>query len=331
MIENSSEKLMFEIVRDITTRNSDINSDQLYSILSKIVVNYKITKLDSDSNYCNLDYHIKQFLLAKQLDGLSKNTLNSYKLHLDIFSKDVHKNIEEITTAHIRNHLRKYEYLKPSSIASKISILKSFFGWLVQEEILQKDPMKKIKTPKYNKNNPKYLNVDELEMLREACKTPRQRALIEVLYATGCRVSEVRDMNINDIDMNTFSAKVVGKGTKEREVFFSLKAIHHLRRYLATRDDDCEALFVSERKPHGRLSVRGIQREISEIAKNSTVKKPVSPHVLRHTFATLSLNNNMDINVIKDVLGHSSVATTQIYSHVTDENKRYQYKKHLVL
>jgi integrase/recombinase XerD len=332
MNDNSTENLIFEIVRELTDKNIYINKDQLYNSLSSIVVKYKIIKLENTEMECNLDYYIEQYLAAKQLDGLSKDTtLKGYKLYLGLFSKDVHVNVEQITTAHLRNYLSKFDYLKTSTLATRISILKSFFVWLLQEEIIQKDPTKKIKTPKFNKYNPKYLEVDELEMLRESCQTLRERSLVECLYATGARLNEIYNMNIKDIDFNTFSAKVIGKGKKEREVFFSLKAIHHLKRYLSSRTDDSEALFVTERKPYRRLSMRMIQSEIEKVANNSPIEKKVTPHVLRHTLASLSLNNSMDISVIQQLLGHSSVATTQIYSHVTDENKRYQYKKHLVL
>lgn len=328
---NCSENLISEVVRNLTKDNALINRDQLYNTLSNIVVKYQVIKLKDEDIDCNLIYYIDSYLSAKQLDGLSKVTIGNYKLQLKLFSKEINKNVEDITTAHIRNFLSKYTNIKISTMATKISILKSFFVWLLEEEIIQKDPTSKIKTPKFNKNNPKYLNVDELEMLREACQTLRQRAFVEVLYATGCRLSEIHNMNIKDIDFNSFTAKVIGKGNKEREVFFSLKAIHHLKKYLQTRDDDCEALFVTERKEHRRLSHRGIQREIKIVAKNSTIEKNVTPHVLRHTLASLSLNNNMDIAVISNILGHSNISTTQIYAHVTDENKRYQYKKHLVL
>lgn len=332
MIDNASEKLIFEIVRDVSENNRHISTDQLYNTLSRIIVNYQIVKLNKEDEECNLSYYIEQFLSAKQLDGLSKKTtIKNYKLQLDIFSKKVNRNVEEITASHIRNYLSEYDHLKPSSIAYKVSTVKSFFGWLHQEELIQKDPSKKIKTPKFNKRNPRYLEIDELEMLRDACITPRERSLVECLYATGARLSELHELNISDIDLHTFSAKVIGKGDKERDVYFSLKAIHHLRKYLDSRDDDCEALFVTERRPYRRLSNRGIQREIGKIASRTDIQKKVTPHVLRHTLASLSLNNNMDIAVLSSILGHDNISTTQIYAHVTDENKRYQYKKHMVL
>jgi integrase/recombinase XerD len=331
MNQNCSENLIFEITKELVSNNPLFNQEQIHNAISRIIVKYQVVKLAEEDLECNLQSNIELYISARQIEGYSSRTIDHYKKQLDTFSKDVNKNVEEISTAHVRNHLSKYEHLKKSSLATKMSVIKSFFVWLLSEEIIQKDPTKKLKTPKFNKYNPKYLTVDELEMLREACRTPRERSMLECLYATGARLTEVHNMNIKDIDFTNFSAKVIGKGNKERDVFFSLKAIHYIKKYLETRTDKSEALFVSERKPHGRLSGRGIQREIDVIAKNSTVEKNISPHVLRHTMASLSLNNNMDISVISSILGHSQISTTQIYAHVSDENKRYQYKKHLVL
>lgn len=326
-----SENLIFEITKELSDTNVILDKEALNNILSNIIVKYKIEKLSFNENCHDLHEKIDLFLSAKKLENFSRNSIDGYKLELKTFSNHIHKRTFDITTSDIRVFLSKFNHLKTSSLAKKISVLKSFFGWLLQEEIIQKDPTSKIKTPRYNKRNPKYLEVDELEMLREACQTSRQRALVEVMYATGCRLQEVHDMDITDIDLHKFSAKVVGKGDKQREVFFSMKAMYHLKKYLDSRKDDCEALFVTERKPYRRVSDRAIQREIKKIGINSNIKKNITPHVLRHTFASLSLNNNMDISVIQSILGHSSVATTQVYAHITDENKRQQYKKHLVM
>lgn len=331
MNDNHSENFIFEVVNELSNKNPQINIEQIYNSLSSIVVKYQIVKLEEKETECNLDHYIELYISAKRLDGISESTLKGYKQQISVFSKYVHMSVEDITTAHIRNFLSQYSSLKTSSMATKVSILKTFFVWLLNEEIIIKDPTRKIKTPKFNKFNAKYLEIDELEMLRESCQTLRQKALVESFYASGVRLSEMCNMNIKDINVNDFSVKVVGKGKKERDVYFSLKAIHHMKKYLNSRNDNCEALFVTERKPYRRMSGKAIENEITKIAENSSIKKHVTPHVLRHSFASLSLNNNMDISVISELLGHSDVRTTQIYAHVTDENKRYQYKKHLVL
>lgn len=171
--------------------------------------------------------------------------------------------------------------------------------------------------------------MEELEMIRDACETNRQKAMIEVLCATGGRLSEIHGMNREDIDLHRRSCKVIGKGNKEREVLFTVKSLFYLNKYLDDRFDDDPALFVTERKPHRRLSTRGIQREVALVAKRSGIKKSISPHVLRHTFATNLLNNGAELAAVQSLLGHDSPETTMIYAHVSDDRRREQHSRHL--
>ncbi|MFC0561673.1 tyrosine-type recombinase/integrase [Halalkalibacter alkalisediminis] len=217
-----------------------------------------------------------------------------------------------------------------STIRKKLSIIKSFFSWLVSEEYIKRDPTTKLKAPKDEYRLPQSLSIQELEMLREACETVRQRAFLEVLYATGCRLSEVHGLNKAYINQQNMSTLVIGKGDKQREVYFSIRAMYHLDKYLKERKDDCEALMITERKPYRRLSKRGIQREIGIIAKRAGLQDKVSPHVLRHTFATLTLNNGAELVAIQELLGHSSPDTTLRYAKITHERKREQHKRYLI-
>lgn len=130
--------------------------------------------------------------------------------------------------------------------------------------------------------------------------------------------------------MAKMSTKVFGKGRKERTVYFSFRAMYHLNKYLKSRTDDEEALFVTERKPYRRLSRRGIQREIAKIAAQSDLKKTVSPHVLRHTFATLTLNNVAELAAVQSLLGHKSADTTLIYAQLSEQKKHEAHKRYLV-
>lgn len=322
------------LISEITGYISELVPIHVHEVknrLSQIVVKYHVTKPESDEVHPDLLDNIKLFLASKKLEGFSKNSLESYTLDLSKFAEHVKKPTVEINSADIRVYLSQFPHLKMSSVSKKLSVLKSFFGWLTAEEILLRDPTAKLKPPKQEKRMPKALSIEELEMLREACKTVRQRAFVEVMYATGCRLSEVSALNISDINFQSMSFKVFGKGSKEREVYLSFKACHHLKRYLASRIDDDQALFVTERKPYRRLSNRGIQREIKLIAQNAGIKKNVSPHVLRHTFATLTLNNGADIVAVQHLLGHSDPSTTQGYAVLSDEKKREQHKKYLVM
>ncbi|WP_269465573.1 site-specific tyrosine recombinase/integron integrase [Rummeliibacillus stabekisii] len=307
-----------------------MNVENTKNKLSTIFSKYHVTKVEQDEVHPDLTEKTVLFLSSKKLEGLSQVTLDSYKIELRIFSEHVKKRTDDITTSDVRVYLGKFEHLKLSSISRKLSVLKSFFSWLTAEEFILRDPTAKIKPPKKEKRLPKALTIEELEMLREFCKTNRQRAFLEVMYATGCRLSEIHNLNKSDINYQAMSCRVIGKGNKEREVYFSHKAMYHLKKYLTTRTDDCEALFITERKPCRRLSNRGIQREIGKIAEQAGLEKPVHPHVLRHTFATLTLNNGADIVAIQALLGHEDPSTTQIYAQLTEEKKHEQHKKYLV-
>lgn len=329
-MQAAGELFLSEVSQEIAAMHPGVDRIDMQSRLSGIISRYDIRRIEADHAHPDLAEKIELFLSGKQLEGLSKITLDGYKLHLRIFADAIKKQVQDITTADIRVYLGRYQGQKISTISTKLSVLKSFFGWLTAEEILQRDPTTKIKPPKKEKRLPKALSVEELEMLREACQNLRQRVLIEVLYATGCRLSEVHSLNRDDIDQHAMSCKVIGKGNKEREVYFSFKALYHLRKYLLSRTDQEPALIITERRPFRRLSHRGIQREIKLIAEAAGLQKKVSPHTLRHTFATLTLNNGADLVAVQELLGHENPATTQIYASISAERKREQHKKHLV-
>lgn len=329
-MNNSAGEMLISEVAGYISELVPINVEQTKNKLSGIFAKYHVTKVEQNEIHPDLTEKTVLFLSSKKLEGLSSITLDSYKIELRVFSEHVKKRTKDITTSDIRVYLGEFDNLKVSSISRKLSVLKSFFGWLTAEEFIQRDPTKKIKPPKKEKRLPKALSIEELEMLREGCETKRQRAFIEVLYATGCRLSEVQQLNKNDIDTRLMSTKVIGKGNKEREVYFSFKAMYHLKKYLQTRDDDCEALFVTERKPYRRLSNRGIQREIGKIAKQAGLEKNVHPHILRHTFATLLLNNGAELAAVQALLGHENASTTQIYAQLSEEKKHEQHKKYLI-
>lgn len=325
---SSTAELMLEDIMTSIKYLKDENN--LREQIAEIIRAYDIKPAPIPEGHPDLAQKIKLFLSGKRLEGLSELTLEGYEIELRIFASKVPKAASEITTADLRIYLGEFDYLKMSSLSRKLSVLKSFFSWLTSEDILSKDPTRKIKPPKKENRLPKALTIEELEMIREACITPRERALIEVLYATGGRLSEIQKMSRGDIDYQSMSVLVVGKGNKERPVYFSFKAMYHLKKYLMRRADDVPALFVTERKPYRRLSARGIQREVKVIADRSGVKKNVHPHIFRHTFATLMLNNGADLAAVQGLLGHSDPATTQIYASMTDEKRKQSHKQYLV-
>lgn len=280
----------------------------------------------------NLDLKekVKLFLSVKKLEGLSPATISGYYLELQRFGRFIDKQVVEIITNDIREYLGKHENLKNSTIARKLSVLKSFFDWLTVEEIIARDPSRRIKPPKKERRLPKALGIEELEMMRECCKTHRERAMVEIFYSSGCRLAEIQELNRQDIDMVNRSARVIGKGSKEREVYFSIKAMYYLKKYLVSRGDAHPALFVTTRQPIRRLSRRGIQREFSIISDRAGISKRVHPHVMRHTMATLTLNNGADLVAVQELLGHTNPGTTQIYAQLSTERKKESHRRFLV-
>lgn len=326
----AGEQLLSEIVVSMFEMFPGLDSNKVKTALSKVVSKYQVSVSEENRFASDLPEKIHLFLASKRVEGLSVNTLGGYRLELELFARRVSKRAEDITSADIRIFLGEHKHLKASTIGKKLNVLRSFFSFLMGEEMIQRDPTLKVKQPKKEKRLPKALKIEELEMLREKCQSTRQRAFLEIFYATGCRLSEIHQLNISDINFQNMSCKVIGKGDKERVVYFSFKAMYHLKKYLNERTDKDEALMVSQRKPHQRLSQKGIQREMNLIAKNAGLEHKVTPHVLRHTFATLTLNNGADLVAVQELLGHSSPETTLRYARITEDRKYEQHKKFLV-
>jgi len=221
--------------------------------------------------------------------------------------------------------LRKYlSFLhrrnKKSSIARKVSTLRSFYKYLVRERLVPSNPAKAVSTPKVEKLLPTALTVDEAFRLMEAPaekKGLRDRAILELLYSSGVRVGELVGINVNQLDQDLGIVKVMGKGRKERIVPVGLKAIEALKAYLQERGDmgEEEPLFVNSRG--GRLTARSVGRLVKKYTKRSGIFRKVSPHSLRHTFATHLLDAGADIREIQEMLGHASLSTTQRYTHLS--------------
>jgi site-specific recombinase XerD len=299
--------------------------------LEEVLSNYGIQRKSDLQMEQDIPEKIELYLSAKKIEGLSKKTLKGYRSELNLFHVHCQKPAAQVMTHDIRGYLSSKNEAKMSTIGQKLSVLKSFFGWMVKEEILLRDPTGKVKLPKTPKRLPKGLSIEELEMVRESCSTLRQRALIEVFYSTGCRLSEIAQMNKQDINLQTMSMRVIGKGNKERIVYLSIKALHHLKKYLKIRKDDCEALFVTEKRPYRRLSHRAIQQEIDVIEKISKISKKLHPHVMRHTFANLSMDAGIDLADLQHLMGHSDPATTLVYASVSEERKQQAFKKFHVM
>lgn len=297
--------------------------------LQELLNGYVIKKTSHDFHLKDTNQKLNMFLLSKKMEGLSHKTISNYKKTIQCFTEYVNKPLNQITTADIRTWL-SIRNIKISTVRYRLAVLRSFYNYLVAEEIVTVDPTRKMKSPKLEKRIPKALNNDELEVLREGCKTLREKALFEIFYATGCRISEVYGLNKTDINWQERSLIVLGKGNKERIVFIGARAAHALKKYLDSRQDNESAVFVTERGKPRRLSSRSIQLIFKIIANRVAIHKNIHPHVFRHTLATALLNHGARLEDVQDLLGHSNPSTTQIYCKVSPERRKLAYKQHFV-
>ncbi len=310
-----------------------IDQDGLRIILEETLSCYIITIKEGLEAISDIPDKIRSYMENKRLDGLSEKTLHNNLYHLNRFASFVQKNVSTVTTADIRKFLSflvETKHLKCTTLETEKSILKAFFLWLEDEEYIAKSPARKIKPSKVEKRLRKALTLEELELLRDACTTTRERCMLEMFFSTGVRLDELSKINIADLNWTDNSLRVIGKGDKERIVYFSAKAKVYLKKYLAERGiHETDALFINSKKPHGRLGHKSIEVEIKKIAGKAGINKSIYPHLLRHSFATQGLKSGVSINVIHDLLGHESLDTTLVYAQTDRDTAAYEYKKHL--
>lgn len=321
----------------IATNYPQEDVETILKKLDMVAYSYDITKKETSVAVYNSEMPemVKTYLVCKKVEGLSELTLYNYGNALRKFFFALGKSPEQVSPNDIRVYLYQYQDVKGTQNRSLDKIRQmicSFFMWACCEGYLQRNPALTIKPIKYEKKERKPLTQIELEYIRRACADARDKAIIEFLYSTGCRVSELTCIKKSDVDWNRKSVHLFGKGNKHRTSYLNAKAEVALLEYLKSRDDECEYLFVSQRKPHGQLkkcAVEKIVRQIAERASNH-VQKPVSPHVFRHTTATTALNNGMPLEDISKLLGHENVATTMIYAKVAESNVQSGHKKYVV-
>ena len=278
----------------------------------------------------NLPRRVEAFLAAKRIDGCRPKTIKGYRERLKLFMTQCSKPVQQITTDDLREYLAYLvdeRHLMDNSVQAHINTLRSFFSWLVDEDNIRKSPMRKIKSLKIDKLRSRHpLTAEQLELVRDGCKGYKEKALVEFLVSSGCRVSEVAGLRVDDIDWRDRKCKVIGKGNKERTVYFSVRAKLMLQLYIAERRGG-EALFASSRAPYEPLTDRGIEKMISKLGKRIGMEQPLYPHLMRHTFASHALNCGMELTIIQHLLGHSDPKTTLIYAEIDPIRVQYEYNR----
>lgn len=279
----------------------------------------------------------------KKQKKYSENTILNYEIDLKEFKDYLNKETFyylEVNYTFIKGYLVSLydRKLSRNSVSRKLSSLRSFYKYLCNNEICSNNPFKYVASPKKEKRLPKYLTIEEIKEIflvpnLEHPLGQRDRLILELMYNTGIRVSELVNVKISDIDLYNKEIRILGKGNKERIVFFNESCLEHINVFI----NDGRVKILNKNKVqseyliingHGKgLTTRGVEVLLDKILNKTFLKKKVTPHMLRHSFATHLLNDGCDILTVKELLGHESLETTQVYTHVSNERLKEVYLK----
>lgn len=298
----------------------------LYRCLKNKEIREKKVVLPKDNNEA-LDF----FIAAKKIEGCSIKSLNYYYTTLVKMLDKVNVIYFSITTEDIRTYLSDYQEnsgVSKATIDNMRRIISSFFSWLENEDYIMKSPARRIRKVRVGKIVKEIYTEENIELMRQNCINARDLAIIDMLYSTGMRVGELVRLNISDIDFENKECVVLGKGNKQRKVYFDAKTKIHLQQYLNSRKDTDPALFVSQLYPYNRLKISGVEIALRKIGEKLHISK-VHPHKFRRTLATKAIDKGMPIEQVQHLLGHTKIDTTLGYAMVDDENVKISHKKFL--
>lgn len=298
----------------------------LYKSLKNKEIREKKVVLPKD-NHEALDF----FIAAKKIEGCSIKSLNYYYTTLVKMFGKIDVIYFSVTTEYIRSYLSDYQEhsgVSKATIDNMRRIISSFFSWLENEDYIMKSPARRIRKVRVGKIVKEIYTEENIELMRQNCKNARDLAIIDMLYSTGMRVGELVRLNISDIDFENKECVVLGKGNKQRKVYFDAKTKIHLQQYLNSRKDTDPALFVSQLYPYNRLKISGVEIALRKIGEKLHISK-VHPHKFRRTLATKAIDKGMPIEQVQHLLGHTKIDTTLGYAMVDDENVKISHKKFL--
>ena len=281
-----------------------------------------------------MDYINKYIDYLKYERKLSNNTVMSYSNDLNDLYLFFNEDIIKVSYKDLVKYINSLSNLNARSVAHHISVINSFYTYLVNNDYIKENPSENIKSPKLAKKLPMYLTIDEINKLLDinlyTAYDYRNKAMFELLYATGLRISELINLQFSNVDIDNSIVRVMGKGSKERMVPFNDIASKYLRLYIENYRNEIlngkysDYLFISNAKK--AITRQGFFKILKAEVKRAGIEKDVSPHVLRHSFATHLLANGADIRVIQELLGHSNIVTTEIYTHVVNEKVKKDYE-----
>lgn len=336
------EELLMNVVNAMS---GSLDEEQLDKLQNVLYINFHGVQVVEEKNELQATgtdgdtMKMRLFVASKKVSGRQDNTLAQYIREITNCRNALRKNFEDITTMDLRWYfgiLRERNKISMVTLQGRIRYLNSFWTFLQKENLVKDNPVARIESLRIESTIKKAFSAQELEALRMGCEAPRDRALIEFLYNTGVRVSELCSINVGDIDLYKQEFKVMGKGRKERQLYISDGACFHLYRYLKWRSEKegmtleemaDRPLFVSSKKPYNRMSVAGVQYLVKMIGNRVGVGN-VHPHRFRRTFATDLLCKGMRIEEVMVLMGHTKIETTLIYCNIKQDNVRESYRKY---
>ena len=312
-----------------------LNEDELRELKSALQITFsgcdivKQTELQCVDNSWMID--LEDYLMSRALEGKTVETVKRYRYELTRLLSYVNKPVANITDGDISGYLRLYKNIrkvKNSTLKGVRAAYSSLFAWLRDRDRIRKNPMILVEQIKIEKRVKRPFSDTDREKLLRSCKTLRDKAMMEFLYSTAVRVSELKNLNIEDIRWGTKDLIVYGKGGKERTVYLNERTHMYLQEYLQSRTDSNPALFVGVRKPYNRLTKTGIEDMIRRTGRRAGVEK-AHPHRFRGTALTNALNRGMPLQEASIFAGHVKTETTMLYCTVDQESVKYHHKKYL--
>lgn len=304
--------------------------EKLQAVMQHQLFNYEIIECGERNEEAEQNL-VELFLSAKRIEGCSEKSLKYYEATIKAMIDDLDKDIKQIVTDDIRGYLTEYQNQKQSSrvtIDNIRRILSSFFAWLEDEDYILKSPVRRIHKIKTASNIKETYSDEELEIMRDNCIELRDLAIIDMLSSTGMRIGEMVLLDRNDINFNERECIVFGKGDKERIVYFDARTKIHLKDYLNSRDDEEQALFVSLKAPHNRVTIGGVEARLRNLGRKLGLQK-VHPHKFRRMLATMAIDKGMPIEQLQQLLGHRRIDTTLQYAMVKQSNVKIAHRKYL--
>ncbi len=322
------EKVIKEIEQKMASILNNEQKEKLREVLLYTFYNIEVTNIKDELIEDTTDY-AQLFISVKRIEGCSERTINYYETTINNMVEKINKKVNCIETEDLRNYLSEYQAKNNCSkvtIDNVRRILSSYFAWLEDEDYIVKSPVRRIHKVKANQTVKETYTDEELEEMRDACTEIRDLAMIDFLSSTGVRVGELVKLDKVDVNMQERSCVVLGKGGKEREVYFDARTKIHLQNYLNTRIDNNSALFASLLKPYDRLKISGVEIRLRELGRKTNIRK-VHPHKFRRTMATKAIDKGMPIEQVQVLLGHRKIDTTLQYAMVNQNNVRNSHKR----